>query len=136
VCLAEGHRDAVGREGLVVDLDRAIRSLRTSFVPSLASILPRCRSCGAPARPDFVAFGEAVQGYEEAVRLVARCRVLLVIGTSGDVFPAAGLPDEARRSGAVIVEVAPASTLVDADVWVRARAEDVLPGLAAAALAE
>jgi NAD-dependent deacetylase len=136
VCLANEHREEVGREGLVVELDRAIRSLRTAFVPSLASILPRCWSCGGPARPDFVAFGEAVQGYEEAVRLVARCRVLLVIGTSGDVFPAAGLPDEARRSGAVIVEVAPASTLVDADVWVRDRAEDVLPGLAAAALAE
>jgi NAD-dependent deacetylase len=134
MCLAEGHRVEVGREELMVDLDRAVRSLRTAFVPGLASLLPRCRSCGAPARPDFVAFGEAVQGYEEAARQVARCRVLLVVGTSGDVFPAAELPGEARRSGAVIVEVGPASTLVHADLWVPARAEDVLPGLAAEAL--
>jgi NAD-dependent deacetylase len=133
-CLACGHREDVGRDVFLADLDRAIIGLRSAFVPSLASLLPPCSRCGGPARPDFVAFGEAVHGFEEAQELVRGCRLLLVVGTSGEVFPAAQLPEEARGAGAVVIDVASAPTCIEADLRLEGRAGDVLPALAAAAL--
>jgi NAD-dependent deacetylase len=56
--------------------------------------------------------------------------VLLVVGTSGEVFPAAGLPEVARAGGASILEVAPAPTFIDADVRLEGQAGEVLPRLA------
>jgi NAD-dependent deacetylase len=129
-CLACGRQGEVGREQFLEDLDRAITGLRTAFVPSLASLLPRCQICGGPARPDFVAFGEAVHHMDEAEALARSARVLLVVGTSGEVFPAAGLPEVARAGGASILEVAPAPTFIDADVRLEGQAGEVLPRLA------
>jgi NAD-dependent deacetylase len=129
VCLACGHRERLAREGLVSDLDRAIHGLRSSFVPSLASVLPRCSVCEGPARPDFVAFEEPVQEWGEAERLAEGARVLLVVGTHGEVFPAARLPDVARGAGATIVEVSRGPTFVEADVRVEGEAGRVLAAL-------
>jgi NAD-dependent deacetylase len=135
LCLACGRRTTVTREEFLESLDRAILGLRTAFVPSLVSLLPRCRRCGGPARPDFVAFQEPVQGLEEARRLSEGCRVLLVVGTHGEVFPASEIPQEARRAGAVIVEVSRGATLIDPDMRVKGQAGRVLPQLADLALA-
>jgi NAD-dependent deacetylase len=129
-CLSCGRRTPTYRDGLVEDLDRAIAGLRSAYVAEVTALLPRCSACGGPARPDFVAFGETVQGYEEAERLVLGCRALLVIGTSGEVFPVAGLPAGARNAEAV-VEVAPGETDVDADLMIRGAAGEVLPRMAA-----
>ena len=129
-CLACGRREAIGRRELLDDLDRAIAGLRSAFVPSLGAVLPRCWACGGPARPDFVAFGEPVPAYADAEQLVRGCRVLLVVGTSGEVFPAASLPGEARTSGATVVEVAPGPTQVEADRRLQGEAGAVLTSLA------
>jgi NAD-dependent deacetylase len=129
-CLACGRTGTLDREGFVANLARAITGLRTAFVPSLASLLPRCVACGGPARPDFVAFGELVQDLDQAERLVTSCRVLLVVGTSGEVFPAAQLPAQARAAGATVVEVAKGKTFIEADVRLEGRAGQVLSLLA------
>lgn len=134
VCLVAGHRTPVSREEFLEALDRAILGLRTAFVPSFAALLPRCAECGAPARPDFVAFGEAVHRLEEAERLAEGCRVLLVVGTSGEVYPVAELPERAKRAGAKVVEVAPGETFIGADLRLTGEAGRVLPSLVEAAL--
>lgn len=134
VCLVCADRREVGREAFVRDLNRAVIGLRTAFVPSLAALLPRCENCGGPARPDFVAFGEAVQDLDRADRLVRSCRALLVVGTSGEVFPAADLPLAAREAGATVLEVGPDPTLLAADLRVEGPAGTVLPDLVRAAL--
>lgn len=134
VCLACGRRWDARREEFLEDLDRAVAGLRSAFVPSLASLLPRCTACGAPARPDFVAFGEAVQGYREAEDLASGCRTLLVVGTSGEVFPASRLPEEARAAGGFVIEVAPGLTFVDADLRLTGEAGTTLPGVVELAL--
>ena len=134
VCLVCADRREVGREAFVRDLDRAVVGLRSAFVPSLAALLPRCEQCGGPARPDFVAFGEAVQDFDRAERLVRGCRALLVVGTSGEVFPAADLPLMARDTGATVVEVAPGPTRIAADLRVEGPAGTSLPALVRAAL--
>ena len=131
-CLVAGHRSVVSKEEFLGSLDRAITGLRTAFVPSLASLLPRCPVCDGPARPDFVAFGEGVHDYEVAERRARDARVLLVVGTSGEVFPAAHIPASARAAGAVVVEVAGGESFIDADLRLEGRAGTVLPALAAA----
>lgn len=136
VCLLCGGRDEVGREAFLAGLDRALVGLRSAFVPSLASLLPRCPRCEGPARPDFVAFGEAVHDFGSAEELVRACEVLLVVGTSGEVYPAAALPEEARRSGATVIEVSAGPTDVRSDLRLRGRAGTILPALADRLLGE
>ncbi len=69
--------------------------------------LPRCVECGAALRPGVVWFGEGLPRlvWDEAERAVNRCEVLLVAGTSAQVYPAAGLIDLATRAGAATIEV-------------------------------
>jgi NAD-dependent deacetylase len=134
LCMICGDRQEVGREAFVHDLERAVVGLHSAFVASLASLLPRCSGCGGPARPDFVAFGEPVQNFDRAEALVRACRVLLVVGTSGEVLPAAGLPEAARQAGATVLEVGPGSTEVRSDLQVAGPAGSVLPTLVDAAM--
>jgi NAD-dependent deacetylase len=98
--------------------------------------VPRCANCGALLRPDVVWFEEmlpeqALAAAEDAAR---RCNVLLVIGTSAEVYPAAALPALARRSGAISVEINPNATPLSAtvDYVLRGAAGSVLPALLAA----
>lgn len=130
VCLLCGGRDDVGREAFLSELDRAVVGLRSAFVPSLASLLPRCWRCDGPRRPDFVAFGDPVEDFDEAQGPVRECRVLLVVGTSGEVYPAAALPEEARSVGATVIDVSVGPTDVRSDLRLRGKAGSVLPALA------
>ena len=69
---------------------------------------PRCAGCGGEVRPGVVWFGEALDEgvLQRAARLVSECDLLLVVGTSGVVYPAAGLVAMAPRD-ALVVEVNP-----------------------------
>ena len=71
----------------------------------LAEIPPRCE-CGALLRPDVVWFGETLPGdiIEAAWRAAAAADVMLVVGTSSIVYPAAALPLVALRHGGRVVE--------------------------------
>ncbi|MBN2161806.1 MAG: Sir2 family NAD-dependent protein deacetylase [Pontiellaceae bacterium] len=55
--------------------------------------IPRC-SCGGVYKPDITFFGEMLPEYDwnASVRAISRCDLLLVLGTSLTVYPAAGLP--------------------------------------------
>jgi len=94
---------------------------------------PPCPVCGSPLRPDVVWFGEMLpeDAVERAWRLAGECDLMLVVGTSGLVRPAADLPRVARRAGASVVEVnpEPGEVTAAADVFLRGRAGEVLPAL-------
>ena len=98
---------------------------------------PRCPNCGSWLRPDVVWFGEMLDpGLLDAAEQAATgAEALLVVGTSGLVYPAAGLPLRARRAGTRVVIVNPLPTEIDpvADVVVSAAAGAVLPALLASA---
>jgi NAD-dependent deacetylase len=94
---------------------------------------PACADCGNLVRPGVVWFGEmlpdgAIVAAERAARA---CELMLVVGTSGAVWPAAGLAGTARHAGAKVVIVNPhPSELDDAAHWVlRGTAAGVLPAL-------
>jgi NAD-dependent deacetylase len=94
---------------------------------------PHCPGCGGWLRPGVVWFGEMldVQTLQAAGAALRSAEALLVVGTSGLVYPAAGLPLQARRAGAVIVIVNPEPSEIDsaADIVVRGTAGAVLPAL-------
>jgi NAD-dependent deacetylase len=98
---------------------------------------PRCPHCGAYLRPDVVWFEEDLPAHaliaaEDAAR---ECEVLIVAGTSGEVYPAAALPQHAKAAGALVVEVNPAPTPLSslASHALRAPAGVALPALVRAA---
>jgi NAD-dependent deacetylase len=73
---------------------------------------PRCKTCNAILKPDFVFFGEMLPEYDFTMALKASrsCEVAIVIGSTGTVYPAASLPIEAKRHGAIIIEINPESS--------------------------
>jgi NAD-dependent deacetylase len=100
---------------------------------------PRCTACRALVRPGVVWFGEALPetALHAAVAAAAACDVLLTVGTSGAVYPAAEIHRIAARSGATVIQVNPEPTPLDrvAAVNLRGPAAQVLPALVAAAFA-
>ncbi len=72
----------------------------------LLKIPPRCK-CGALLRPNVVWFGESLppEALQAAFDAACSCQVMLVIGTSGVVEPAASLPRVAKQSGAWVIEI-------------------------------
>jgi NAD-dependent deacetylase len=69
--------------------------------------LPRCDQCGELLRPDIVWFHETLpeEAWIEAENAALTCQCMLVVGTSGVVYPAAGLVELARRKGARVIEI-------------------------------
>jgi len=68
---------------------------------------PKCKECETPLKPDVIFFGEAIpfEAKKRAEREVKECDLLLIIGTSGVVYPASQLPYMAKLNKATIVEI-------------------------------
>ena len=98
---------------------------------------PRCVACGAYLRPDVVWFEEMLPqaALERAEAAAHECDVMIVAGTSGEVYPAAALPHYARAAGARVVEVNPHETPLSrlAHDALRGPSAVVLPSLVRAA---
>ena len=69
--------------------------------------LPTCGTCGGLLRPDVVWFGEMLDRLilAKAYEALSSCQALLVIGTSGNVEPAASMGLHAKSQGAVVAEI-------------------------------
>ena len=76
---------------------------------------PRC-PCGGLIRPDVVWFGEGLpdDAWNSSVEAVAKADVVIVVGTSSVVYPAAGLPEAAVANGIPVIEVNPQPTPLSA----------------------
>ncbi|MCX7038624.1 MAG: RNA polymerase subunit sigma [Spirochaetes bacterium] len=82
---------------------------RVDADPRLLERLPPLCPCGGLYKPDFIFFGEGIppQAYEKAKEAAARTDLMLVIGSTGEVYPAALIPRQAADHGATIIEVNP-----------------------------
>ena len=93
---------------------------------------PRC-ACGGLIRPNVVWFGEVLpdEAWQRSLDAVTAADVVIVVGTSSIVYPAAGLPELALASGTVVIEVNPERTPLSdaATVSLRETAAGALPGL-------
>ncbi len=65
---------------------------------------PRCPRCQFPLKPNVVLFGEPVRDFDKIEMFLSRCDLLLVVGTSAQVYPAAGIPESIKRQGGIIFE--------------------------------
>jgi NAD-dependent deacetylase len=96
-------------------------------------IPPRCGRCGDLLRPGVVWFGEGIDPAlaARAQSAAAACELMVVVGTAGAVYPAAGLVSVARRAGARVLEfnLEPGGVTHLADLFVPGDAAETLPGL-------
>lgn len=109
------------RDGTVLRLDGPVEE-----------IPPMCQ-CGSLMRPDVVWFGEPLP--EEALGAASEaaetCEVMLVVGTSAAVYPAAGLPALTKNAGGAVIELnlEPTPVSAYADVSLFGRAGELMPAL-------
>ena len=94
---------------------------------------PACGLCGDLVRPDVVWFGESLpwDAVEEAAAASHRYEVMLVVGTSGLVYPASQLPLIARQAGATVIDVNPEPGPISAiaDIVLQGKSGEILPAL-------
>ena len=90
-----------------------------------------CFECGDRLRPDVVLFGELLPAgaFEQAAEMASQCELCFIVGTSALVFPAAGLPEIAKRAGAYLCEVNPERTPLShlCDEVLPGKAGEILP---------
>jgi len=105
--------------------------------PAFQSFPPHC-TCGGLRRPDIVWFGEDLpaDAMDAAERAVASCDFFMSVGTSAEVYPAAGLIAQAVHAGADVLEINPTATSFSSQAtWsVRGKSGEVLPLIVQAAL--
>jgi NAD-dependent deacetylase len=131
-----GNADAVRLHGDIL-ADRWLQACPKRRACSTGSALagrpPQCAECGNLLRPGVVWFGEELPAAALATARGAAeaCSVMLVVGTSGAVWPAAGLVGQARQRGAQVLIVNPAPTELDEEAHfvLRGTAAQVLPAL-------
>jgi NAD-dependent deacetylase len=96
--------------------------------------VPACPSCGRVLKPDVVMFGELLPeaAIGRALQLAAEARLLLVVGSSLEVYPIAGLPLETLAAGGSLAIVNRGETHFDvrASVTIDAAAGETLRALA------
>jgi NAD-dependent deacetylase len=100
--------------------------------------VPRCPACGGVLKPDAILMGEQLprQVHDQALTWARSCDLMLVVGSSLEVMPAALLPLEAVQSGGRLILVNRQPTYLDprADVVLRDDVAEVLPRLASEVL--
>lgn len=95
--------------------------------------LPVCESCGALLRPHVVWFGEMLDPavMDAAYEAISNCDLMMVIGTSGTVQPAASMGVQAKRNGATVAEInldpTPYSDVYD--IAISGKSGEILPQL-------
>lgn len=131
VCLNCQKKRSFGKEGLFCLAHAFIEALQSADAQRVLSAVPRC-SCGGAMRPDIVGFGEPIQGFDMALSLALESDVFLIVGTSGEVMPAASLPEHAKRSGATLIEVNLGHGAFSeyTDLYIQGPAATVLPRIA------
>lgn len=100
-----GSRDVIHMHGQIQRALCAVCGARWD-APRVMGPRDACPSCGAAAtRPDIVWFGEYPYHMERIAEALAGCDLFVAIGTSGEVYPAAGFVEEAAGLGAETLEI-------------------------------
>ncbi|MFH1141879.1 MAG: NAD-dependent deacylase [Chloroflexota bacterium] len=97
----------------------------------IVDVPPRCPQCGGIIKGDGVMFGEPIPPdvLNICFRETDRCDCMIVLGTSGTVYPAAGFPVRAHERGAYLIEIntEPTSITDIVDVSLRGPTGEILP---------
>ena len=111
--------------GDAIPLKEALKMAKKSY------FRPLCKKCGGPIRLNVVLFNEPLpqKALERAIWESRTCDLMLVVGSSLQVYPAASLPEHAKHRGAKVAIINEEPTPFDdnVDVVIRAKAGEVLP---------
>lgn len=129
-----GSREVVEYHGNTRDVVCLKTGAVSPFERRMLDTLPPRSAAGGVLKPRFVFFGESIppEAARRAQEHVDRADVVLVVGSTGEVYPAAGLPEYASRRGATIIEVNPdrsAYTDTITDIHVQAAATEAISRL-------
>ncbi len=106
-----------------------IKKLKDYSIQSLISTAENCPRCSSIMRPDVVMFSETVQNVDKAFSCAEKCDVMLVLGTSGSVYPASYLPIQAKKNGAKIIVINPTEDTFEnySDIFIPMKTGESLP---------
>ena len=131
-----GSRNVIELHGNITRTKCFIEHIPVTEWSEDEDIPPRCPRCGAWLRPDVVWFGEELPkaALAEAELAAQTCEIFFSVGTSSQVYPAAGLADLVKAGGAIVVEINPDETPLTplATYSLRGAAGEILPCIAAA----
>jgi NAD-dependent deacetylase len=132
-----GSRDVVEVHGSLREAECIHCALRVPMAEAIDSLpLPGCPECGESLKPGVVMFGELlpVEALERAQQLAREAALLLVVGSSLEVYPVAGLPGETLAAGGSLAIVNRGGTPWDAraELVLDAAVGETLRALAAA----
>ncbi len=105
--------------------------IEQSFEVPLPELPPKCKKCGELARPNVVWFGEMIDMsvIDAALGAIEQCQVMLIIGTSGVVEPAASMGLVAKQTNKTVIEInldeTPSAGLYD--IVIREKSGEILP---------
>ena len=117
---AAGSRDVIEIHGSVASASCLLDGRRYPLAETRARLeeaddgVPRC-DCGAPLKPDVTLFGEMLDeaAMTRASALAAGAALMLCVGSSLEVYPAAGLPELTLQAGGRIAVITKSSTPFD-----------------------
>ena len=127
-CLECGRKQIFLRNQLFSLVEVILLNMTHFSLDSLMPLLPNCQ-CNGKMRPDVVGFGENVQHLDQALKQASRCDLMLIMGTSGVVYPAAQIPIIAKKNGARLIEINPKESALTAkcDLFLRGKTGEILP---------
>lgn len=115
ICLNDGSRYKISE----MDLD---------------NLPPKCTNCGEVLKPDFIFFGEQIPeiAHRKSFEAAKNCDIVIVVGSTGEVVPAAYVPQIAKQNGAFIIEINPEkSYFTDSitDLFIKGKASEVIKAI-------
>ncbi len=127
-CLACNSKKMYDRDEYFTMMEGVLNRFNKFNLSELLDLFPRCE-CGGNIRPDFVAFGEPVQDFQDAMSMADASDLMFVLGTSGVVYPAASIPVSAKSKGALLIEINPekSSLTAECDFYIRGKTGVQLP---------
>lgn len=130
-----GTRSLIELHGSIFRV-RCVRDLQLRSAPQpFTELPPRC-ACGGLLRPDVVWFGEPLpqEALALAAEVVSTADLLLIVGTSGIVYPAAGLAGVLREGVSIEINPQPTPLTGSCDFALSSSACDAVPALVEAIL--
>lgn len=96
--------------------------------------IPLCNECHAVLKPDFIFFGEGIpeMAYRKSIEAAEKADVIIIIGSTGEVYPAANIPPLAKYKGTKVIEINPEKSLFTetiTDIFIQGKASDVMQKL-------
>jgi NAD-dependent deacetylase len=128
-CLSCGKKKKFERKPFIAGIRERLGRLKDHSLGSLLTLVPLCDACNSIMRPDVVMFGEAVKDLSHAFASIQDCDVVLALGTSGTVYPAAEIPFESKRKGAAVIVINPTENSFESvsDIYIPMKTGEALP---------